>query len=255
MTDVQLKIRQRAEKLREKLASQKPLDEIAARKIRTTLNKLTPTNLDKLKVQLFDLSLENDDNLVILVLGIFQKACVEIKYTQLYAELCQYLSSRYHELKPPELKKSKNNKFKNEFLLLCETLFFFDPAEENFEGLNQEEIELKQRKIKQKVLGNVRLIGELFRIKFIPPRVVLTCIWDLTTSGIEKLDNLYSVNRVLINENKLEGAAILLNTGGSMFEKPKLIKQTKELMEYVQYIIDNELVSTRVRFLLMVIYK
>mmetsp|Transcript_454 Transcript_454/g.479 ORF Transcript_454/g.479 Transcript_454/m.479 type:complete len:278 (+) Transcript_454:614-1447(+) len=251
MSETQLKIRSRAEKLRKRLASKTPIDEISARRIKTTLNKLTPTNLDKLKLQLFEISREKQENLEILVSGIFQKACTETKYTQLYAELCQYLSHQYHTLKPEEERKKKNNPFRDAFLSLCEALFFYNPGEENFEGLSKEDIDIKKYKLKQKVLGNVRLIGELFRFEFIPAKVVLQCIWDLTTSGIEKDGEEYKVNQELISEDKLEGAAILLNTGGSMFEIQKLIKQTEELLEIVQYIIDKELVSSRLRFLLM----
>lgn len=56
--------------------------------MRLTLNRLSPTNIDKLKFKLLDIVADDATNLYYLTDGIFNKAWLEKGYTQMYASLC-----------------------------------------------------------------------------------------------------------------------------------------------------------------------
>lgn len=85
------KIAEEAKKQTERIKADKSEDEAIRRTIKITLNKLSPANFDKLKEQLLDISKQSDDNLRLMAQGIFDKAWSQVKFTQLYAGLCQYL--------------------------------------------------------------------------------------------------------------------------------------------------------------------
>lgn len=74
---------------------EKDEEEKIKRSIKITLNKLSPGNFDRLKVQLLDLAKQSEAILLLLSRGIFDKACSEMKFTELYAALCQFLSHEY----------------------------------------------------------------------------------------------------------------------------------------------------------------
>ena len=70
-------------------------EELMKRTVKVTLNKLSPANFDKLKVQLLEQAKLSEAGLLLLSRAIFDKACSEVKFTELYANLCQYLSREY----------------------------------------------------------------------------------------------------------------------------------------------------------------
>ena len=89
------KIAEEAKKQTERIKADKTEDEAIRRTIKITLNKLSPANFDKLKEQLLEISKQNEDNLRLMSQGIFDKAWSQVKFTQLYAGLCQYLDDYF----------------------------------------------------------------------------------------------------------------------------------------------------------------
>ena len=73
-TEEEEKIIQRAKMYKAKLTGTKEEHEKIKRKIKITLNKLSPTNLEKLKEQLLEIGKESTNNLIFLVQCIFEKA-------------------------------------------------------------------------------------------------------------------------------------------------------------------------------------
>ena len=238
-TEEEEKIGQKAKRYKAKLTGTKEEHEQIKRKIKITLNKLSPSNLDKLKEQLLEIGKESTNNLIFLVQCIFEKAWSEVKYTQMYANLCKFLKEKFEMHCFPGLDLDpRRNLFKYELLERCESSFTQTPPEE-FTDLTKEQIEEKKSQTKKKTLGNVRFIGELFRVELITSKVILSCVNEL-------------LNKVNFDEDKIEGACILLSTGGSSFERSKLIAKTDRIFKELESIMKTEDLSSKNKFKIMV---
>jgi translation initiation factor 4G len=131
----------------------------------------------------------------------------------------------------------RKNLFKYELLERCEKSFTQAPCED-FTGLSEEEIEQKKSLAKKKTLGNVRFIGELFKVELITSKVILSCVDELITKSSQ-------------DEGNLEGACILLSTGGLSFERPKLVKETDRIFKILEEIMKKNTLSTKIKFKIM----
>lgn len=229
-------------------------DEVEAsrRQIKITLNKLTFDNFDRLKSKLFDLSIISDESLNFLVESILNKACTESKFTSLYAKLCSYLLEEYHKfqfsLDSRTSSSLKNNKFRRALFESCQVLF------EYFDGVsNASSSDSNYDKIlvKKKILGNVRFIGELFKEGVILNRIVLECVEDLIDPSIKDRRQPVETSKLKLNEEKLEGACILLLTGGACFDKEGILKDTDRLFRILEEIRTRSDLTVRIRFLIM----
>ncbi|CAG9326368.1 unnamed protein product [Blepharisma stoltei] len=243
------KIIQKAREHTAKLKENKEEEEKIKRTIKVTLNKLSPSNLEKLRDQLMDIGKSSPSSLQILVAGIFDKAWSEPKYTQMYAQMCGHFKVAFESHKFPGLEEEKTpkNPFKNELLIMCEESFKFVPSETDYEGLDEEAAEKKKVLHKKKTQGNVRFIGELFNVKLITTKIVLMCIHEMLG-----LDEGSQGRPQTLDEDKLEGACILLSTGGAGFERGSLKKETNKVFEYLSSLIQNKTtLSSKLRFKIM----
>jgi hypothetical protein len=81
------------------------------RKVKITLNKLAPTNFDKLKVELSEIIKHGRDLVKELAQLIFDKAWSETRYASIYANLCHFINQQYGEFEfGPESSESTRNK-------------------------------------------------------------------------------------------------------------------------------------------------
>jgi hypothetical protein len=80
----------------------KTADSIAA--VRSLLNKLTVEKFDRISDKILSLEIEDADALASVVDLIFDKACDENKFCEMYARLCVKLSQQLHDF-------SKGNNF------------------------------------------------------------------------------------------------------------------------------------------------
>lgn len=202
--------------------------------IMSTLNKLSPLNVAKLRNQLYEISIQNEENLKILVEKIFIKACFEKKYTGMWANLCNYISALYKCAKKnnENQEAGTGNSFKGALLSLSQTLF------ENFEQGKVDTGYLG----KKKLMGNLNFIGELYKMKLIPPKTIHRCLQSLLESNEE----------VTYNEDKVEGAAVLMMSAGEKLER--LGDAFNIIMDKITALMNSDKISPRIRFLLMVKY-
>lgn len=218
--------------------------------IKVTLNKLSPSNVDKLKEQLFNIGKESRENLYLLVSGIFEKAWSEIKYTSMYAHLCFYFRDEFENFSFPNEEESKSlkkiNEFRNLLLLMCEDSFKFTHQDTDL-NLTEEEIEYKRGVLKRKTMGNVRFIGELFNVKLITVKIVLLCIHDLLSIPCHFDED------TEIDEEKIEGVCILLSTGGPGFERAALKAETNRIFEFLSKLVSLPSLKSKLKFMMMVI--
>ena len=90
------------------------------------LNKLNPDNFDKIKVKILELTRTSKDNMDIIVRKIIEKAWVELKYMETYAQLCNFLivsEGQSGMTSMSESSKKKNNSFKSKLLEKIQKVF------------------------------------------------------------------------------------------------------------------------------------
>ena len=237
------KISEKAKAYTRKFTATVAEQEKIKKEIKSTLNKLSPNNLGKLIVSITDTCKKSHDCLKLVVSGIFEKAWSEKKYTQMYSDICKTLKSsmegyRYPDIDPSKLPDTRNY-FKYELLYMCEETFNKNHQEEIPVSLTEEQKLDRLKKLKEKTLGNVRFIGELFNVNLITAKIVLECVTGL-------LDLFESEN----NQDRLEGACLLLHTGGATFERSKVLQETNRIYERLTAI-SNMDITTKNKFKIM----
>ncbi|OMJ87354.1 hypothetical protein SteCoe_10949 [Stentor coeruleus] len=215
--------------------------EAIKKKVRVTLNKLSPNNLEKLSNEILETCKKSHDYLKLVVSGIFEKAWSETKYTQMYSSICKFLKANFEDYKYPDIDPvgvlNSKNYFKYELLYMCEETFKKNPEENDLATLPEEKKQEVLVKLKKKTLGNVRFIGELYNVNLITANIILECITSLL--------DLFEKD---INEDKLEGACVLLLTGAGSLERPKLKPSTDIIYLRLKRILENFNISTKNKF-------
>mmetsp|Transcript_8003 Transcript_8003/g.29588 ORF Transcript_8003/g.29588 Transcript_8003/m.29588 type:complete len:674 (-) Transcript_8003:229-2250(-) len=205
--------------------------------VKGILNKLTPEKFDKLAQQMMDLQIEDGDILKGIIRSIFEKSVSEVTFCSMYADLCVLLSKKLPEFNSPD--DDKPITFRRVLLNTCQ---------EEFESINasrQKATEVQNdreraevlRKVKLRMMGNMRLVGELFLKKMVPEKIVHACIQAL----LGEKDNPI--------EDNIEALCMLLQITGKALEESQRSKQF--LARYflrLQELSKDAQISSRVRF-------
>jgi len=229
--------------------------EVLLKRVRAILNKLTPQKFSTLVVQFQQLDIDNEEKLVSCMELVFEKALDEPVFSQAYANMCKELFLK------GVVKDNSNEKVDFRMLLLrrCQKEFEKDylsederkkymdklsatESEEESKKINEEfqQLELKMRK---RSLGNIRFIGELYKLQLIKGKILHSIIKKLL------LD---------VDEESMECLCRLLTTCGSNLEAEiKTIDETTRhlyqldtFFDQMQEIIKQKKTTSRIRFLL-----
>lgn len=234
------KIRAKAQVTTLKLTSTKDEREKIMRKIKVTLNKLSPTNFSKLSPELLVLAKDSREALAFLIQTIFEKSWAEVKYTAMYAQLCRTLKSEFEGFLYDGESPSKKNQNWFRYCLLSHLQTAF---EDNLDSPSKS-AEEKALSHKKRYHGSVRFIGELFKVSLVTVNIIQEIV--------EKLISLKEKDPLIVNEEKLEVACVLISTAGPMNEKKNLKSETDKIFAYLAEIISaNTFISSKVRFTIM----
>lgn len=217
--------------------------------VRGILNKLTPENFEKLSDELLKIELGSKVILKGVILLIFQKALDELKYSRMYAQLCKRLSIEAQNFENSDKNKkldqaTYNSTFLSILLSVCRDKFEnrasdfnafstsnSDTANSNTSPINQQngknsrddQLDEEERKYisKQKMLGNVKFIAELFTLEMLDDKILHKCIKELlsTSSNItqkERCENMECLSQIVRTCGKLVDAEKVLSPIGQL---------------------------------------
>lgn len=139
------------------------------------LNKLTPESFDNLLQQVLKMGINTVTLLEKAVDAVFEKALSEPTFSPVYAEFCEKLST----MLPPVLDETgKPKKFKSLLLNQCQKEF------ENQDRKDDQELDEAAKK--QRQLGTIRFIGELFVRGLLKANIMFDCIKMLSDKPTEE---------------------------------------------------------------------
>ncbi|KAL6651137.1 hypothetical protein ACP70R_010062 [Stipagrostis hirtigluma subsp. patula] len=218
-------------------------EEAKQRQLKAILNKLTPQNFEKLFAQVKELNIDNIVTLTGVISQIFDKALMEPTFCEMYASFCSRLAGEL----PNFVKDDEKITFKRLLLNKCQEEFErgereqaeADKAEE-VGGTKQSEGEREEKRIRarRRMLGNIRLIGELYKKKMLTERIMHECI--------NKLLGEYQNP----DEEDLEALCKLMSTIGEMIDHPRAKVHMDFYFDLIQKLSENTKLSSRIRFML-----
>lgn len=214
------------------------------RQLKAILNKLTPQNFEKLFEQVKAVNIDNATTLRGLISQIFDKALMEPTFCEMYANLCCRLAQELPDF------TEDNNKitFKRVLLNKCQEEFERGEREEEEANKADEEGEIKQSeeereekriKARRRMLGNIRLIGELYKKRMLTEKIMHECIKKLLGGQHETP-----------GEEDIESLCKLMSTIGEMIDHPKAKDHMDAYFERMWILSNNMNLSPRVRFML-----
>eukprot|EP00106_Octopus_bimaculoides_P008013 XP_014775455.1 PREDICTED: eukaryotic translation initiation factor 4 gamma 3-like [Octopus bimaculoides] len=168
------------------------------KKVRSILNKLTPQKFEVLLSQIKEININTENKLKIVIGLLFEKAISEPSFSVAYANLCNCLV----KIKVPSSTHQGTVNFRDTLLNRCQVEFEKHSSEEADLIKKQKELEsaesdetkkrLKEEleeafsAAKRRSIGNIRFIGELFKLNMLTEKIMHDCVSNLLKSRDEE---------------------------------------------------------------------
>uniref|UniRef100_A0A4W3H6T3 Eukaryotic translation initiation factor 4 gamma, 3b n=1 Tax=Callorhinchus milii TaxID=7868 RepID=A0A4W3H6T3_CALMI len=217
------------------------------RRVRSILNKLTPQMFQQLMKQVQELTIDTEERLKGVINLVFEKAIDEPNFSVAYANMCRCLTM----LKVPMADKPGAwVNFRKLLLNRCQKEFEKDKAEDIFNEKRQKEIdassneeksrlqaELKETKdmARRRSIGNIKFIGELFKLKMLTEAIMHDCVVKLLKNH---------------DQESLECLCRLLTTIGKDLDFEKAKPRMDQYFNQMEKIVKERKTSSRIRFML-----
>ncbi|XP_062254198.1 eukaryotic translation initiation factor 4 gamma 3-like [Platichthys flesus] len=217
------------------------------KKVRSILNKLTPEKFNQLMKQVTDLTIDTEERLKGVIDLVFEKAIDEPSFSVAYGSMCRCLAT----LKVPSTDKP-NTTLNFQTLLLRRCQKEFEKGKEDdvvFERKQKEldsaasterdrlQVELQEAKdiARRRSIGNIKFIGELFKLKMLNENIMHDCVVKLLVNN---------------DEDSLECLCRLFTTIGKDFDLAKAKPRMDHYFNYMEKIVREGKTSSRTRFML-----
>ncbi|XP_061654535.1 eukaryotic translation initiation factor 4 gamma 1a isoform X11 [Phyllopteryx taeniolatus] len=218
------------------------------KRLRSILNKLTPQKFQELMNQVKELTIDTEERLKGAIDLIFEKAILEPSFSVAYANMCRCLSA----LKVPTTDKpGLIVTFRKLLLNRCQKEFekdqdddeFLEKKQKEMEAAKDEEerermrLELEEArdKARRRSMGNIKFIGELFKLKMLTEAIMHDCVMKLLKNH---------------DEESLECLCRLLSTIGKDLDFEKAKPRMDQYFNQMEKIIKEKKTSSRIRFML-----
>nr|XP_015216886.1 PREDICTED: eukaryotic translation initiation factor 4 gamma 1 isoform X7 [Lepisosteus oculatus] len=217
------------------------------RRVRSILNKLTPQMFQQLMKQVTELTIDTEERLKGVIDLIFEKAISEPNFSVAYANMCRCLIA----LKVPTADKPLVTvNFRKLLLNRCQKEFekdkdddeVFEKKQKELDAASveerqhlREELDDAKDKARRRSLGNIKFIGELFKLKMLTEPIMHDCIVKLLKNH---------------DEESLECLCRLLSTIGKDLDFEKAKPRMDQYFNQMEKIIKERKTSSRIRFML-----
>lgn len=232
-----------AQMARRKALSKESSDDSFVKNLRSILNKLTVEKFDTLSDQIIELVSQSDRpnrGIPLLMQLVFEKATTQHHFINMYVGLCVKLHKWLTENDHIDGAESQSN-FKRVLLNQCQSSFeqYLEPPE-GFDGLTGDDLYEAQVKYKTKMLGNIRLVGELIRHGMLAPKIAIAVASELARDD------------PAVRSERLETLATFLETVGVALDDPswKHHHELELVFKQVTRACSDQTVPRRVRCLL-----
>uniref|UniRef100_A0A671XXK8 Eukaryotic translation initiation factor 4 gamma 1 n=1 Tax=Sparus aurata TaxID=8175 RepID=A0A671XXK8_SPAAU len=214
------------------------------KRVRSILNKLTPQKFQQLMKQVTELTIDTEERLKGVIDLTFEKAISEPDFSVAYANMCRCLMGLKVQI--PD-KPGATVNFRKLLLNRCQKEFEKDKDDDVIFEKKQRELEAgeKQRlieelqdskdKARRRSLGNIKFIGELFKLKMLTEVIMHDCIVKLLKNH---------------DEESLECLCRLLSTIGKDLDFEKAKPRMDQYFNQMEKIIKEKKTSSRIRFML-----
>uniref|UniRef100_A0A8C4H279 Eukaryotic translation initiation factor 4 gamma, 3a n=1 Tax=Dicentrarchus labrax TaxID=13489 RepID=A0A8C4H279_DICLA len=218
------------------------------RKVRSILNKLTPQKFNQLMKQVTDLTIDTEERLKGVIDLVFEKAIDEPSFSVAYGNMCRCLAT----LRVPMTDKPNTTvNFRKLLLNRCQKEFEKDKVDDVvFERRQkeldsaasatererlQEELEEAKDKARRRSIGNIKFIGELFKLKMLTEAIMHDCVVKLLKNH---------------DQESLECLCRLLTTIGKDLDFEKAKPRMDQYFNQMEKIVKERKTSSRIRFML-----
>uniref|UniRef100_A0A672ZRZ7 Eukaryotic translation initiation factor 4 gamma 1 n=1 Tax=Sphaeramia orbicularis TaxID=375764 RepID=A0A672ZRZ7_9TELE len=214
------------------------------KRVRSILNKLTPQKFQQLMKQVTELTIDTEERLKGVIDLTFEKAISEPDFSVAYANMCRCLMG----LRVPTTDKPGTTvNFRKLLLNRCQKEFEKDKDDDEIFEKKQKELEAEEKqrlteeleeakdKARRRSLGNIKFIGELFKLKMLTEVIMHDCIVKLLKNH---------------DEESLECLCRLLSTIGKDLDFEKAKPRMDQYFNQMEKIIKERKTTSRIRFML-----